>query len=81
MSAATEIAASLCHTSYSSEIVRAVETKQARIAVVSLLTATLAGATLGFLKYNFNPATIFLGDSGSLFIGFTLSGQALVGGW
>ena len=42
MSAATEIAASLCHTSYSSEIVRAVETKQVRIAVVSLLTATLA---------------------------------------
>src|SRR5579864_2256703 len=48
--------------------------------LVSVLTVTLAGATLGFLKYNFNPASIFLGDSGSLFIGFTLSALALVGG-
>ena len=48
--------------------------------LVSILTVTLAGATLGFLKYNFNPAAIFLGDSGSLFIGFTLSALALVGG-
>ncbi len=30
------------------------------------------GACLGFLRYNFNPATIFLGDTGSMFIGFTL---------
>ena len=49
-------------------------------ALVAVLTVSLAGATLGFLKYNFNPATIFLGDSGSLFIGFTLSALALVGG-
>lgn len=48
--------------------------------LVSVLTVSMAGATLGFLKYNFNPATIFLGDSGSLFIGFTLSALALVGG-
>jgi UDP-GlcNAc:undecaprenyl-phosphate GlcNAc-1-phosphate transferase len=39
----------------------------------------LAGAILGFLRYNFNPATIFLGDSGSLFIGFLLSALALAG--
>ncbi len=39
----------------------------------------LAGAILGFLRYNFNPATIFLGDSGSLFIGFVLSALALEG--
>lgn len=37
----------------------------------------LGGAVLGFLRYNFNPATIFLGDSGSLFIGFMLAGLAL----
>jgi len=49
-------------------------------ALVSVLTIVLAGAILGFLKYNFTPATIFLGDSGSLFIGFTLSALALVGG-
>ncbi len=46
---------------------------------VSLLTIALAGAILGFLRFNFNPATIFLGDSGSLFIGFMLSALALVG--
>jgi UDP-GlcNAc:undecaprenyl-phosphate GlcNAc-1-phosphate transferase len=37
------------------------------------LAIILVGALLGFLRYNFNPAKIFLGDSGSLVIGFTLS--------
>jgi len=44
---------------------------------LSLLTIVLAGAILGFLRFNFNPATIFLGDCGSLFIGFMLSALAL----
>jgi len=48
-------------------------------ASVSLMTLALSGAILGFLRYNFNPATIFLGDSGSLFIGFMLSALALEG--
>jgi UDP-GlcNAc:undecaprenyl-phosphate GlcNAc-1-phosphate transferase len=39
---------------------------------LALATAPLAGALLGFLRYNFNPATVFLGDSGSLFLGFLL---------
>jgi UDP-GlcNAc:undecaprenyl-phosphate GlcNAc-1-phosphate transferase len=43
------------------------------------MSVTLAGAILGFLRLNFNPATIFLGDSGSLFIGFMLSALALAG--
>lgn len=47
--------------------------------VVTILTIALAGAIIGFLRYNFNPATIFLGDSGSLFIGFLLSALALAG--
>jgi UDP-GlcNAc:undecaprenyl-phosphate/decaprenyl-phosphate GlcNAc-1-phosphate transferase len=47
--------------------------------LVAALTLTLAGAILGFLRYNFSPATIFLGDSGSLFIGFMLSALALAG--
>jgi UDP-GlcNAc:undecaprenyl-phosphate/decaprenyl-phosphate GlcNAc-1-phosphate transferase len=47
--------------------------------LVSLLTLVLAGAILGFLRFNFNPATIFLGDCGSLFIGFMLSALALRG--
>jgi len=37
-----------------------------------LMTAPLVGALLGFLRYNFNPASIFLGDCGSLWIGFML---------
>ena len=37
-----------------------------------LAVVPLAGCLLGFLRYNFNPATIFLGDSGSLLIGFLL---------
>jgi UDP-GlcNAc:undecaprenyl-phosphate GlcNAc-1-phosphate transferase len=45
---------------------------------IALLGLALAGATLGFLRYNFNPATIFLGDSGSLTVGFLLSVLALV---
>ncbi len=45
--------------------------------MVSFLAVALAVAILGFLRFNFNPATIFLGDSGSLFIGFMLSALAL----
>ena len=48
-------------------------------ALVEIMTIALAGAILGFLRYNFNPATIFLGDSGSLLIGFLLSALALYG--
>ena len=47
--------------------------------LVTFMTIALAGAILGFLRFNFNPATIFLGDSGSLFIGFVLSALALAG--
>lgn len=39
---------------------------------MALVTAPLVGALIGFLRYNFNPASIFLGDSGSLTIGFLL---------
>lgn len=41
--------------------------------LVASLAAALLGACVGFLYYNFNPATIFMGDSGSLFIGFVLA--------
>jgi UDP-GlcNAc:undecaprenyl-phosphate GlcNAc-1-phosphate transferase len=46
---------------------------------VSFLAIVLVGATLGFLRFNFSPASIFLGDSGSLFLGFMVSALALVG--
>lgn len=39
----------------------------------SIITAALAGATLGFLPFNFNPAKIFMGSTGAYFLGFTLS--------
>ncbi len=46
---------------------------------VCLGLAGLAGACLGFLRYNFNPASIFLGDSGSYFIGYALACLSLLG--
>jgi len=46
-------------------------------AMVSMLSIALAGAILGFLRFNFHPASIFLGDSGSLFIGFIISALAI----
>src|SRR2546426_3305204 len=49
------------------------------LSLISLIALALAGAILGFLRYNFNPATIFLGDCGSQFIGFMLSALALYG--
>jgi UDP-GlcNAc:undecaprenyl-phosphate GlcNAc-1-phosphate transferase len=39
---------------------------------LALVTAPLVGSLVGFLRYNFNPASIFLGDCGSLLIGFLL---------
>ncbi len=42
------------------------------------LAIAVAGATLGFLRYNFNPASIFLGDSGSLLLGFCLGTISLL---
>jgi UDP-GlcNAc:undecaprenyl-phosphate GlcNAc-1-phosphate transferase len=47
----------------------------------ALLSIMLAGSTLGFFRYNFNPAKIFMGDCGSLFLGFTLSLITIIGTW
>ena len=47
--------------------------------VVALIVIALAGATLGFLPYNFNPAKIILGDAGSLFIGFVFATVSVMG--
>lgn len=41
--------------------------------LVGALSAAMLGASLGFLYFNFNPASIFMGDSGSLFIGFVMA--------
>jgi UDP-GlcNAc:undecaprenyl-phosphate GlcNAc-1-phosphate transferase len=47
--------------------------------LVTFLVVALLGAILGFLPYNFFPASIFMGDSGSLFIGFLLSALSMAG--
>ncbi len=52
---------------------------QQDILLVAILTSSLAGAALGFLFYNFNPARIFMGDSGSMFLGFMLAGISVIG--
>lgn len=44
-----------------------------------LIAAALAGGALGFLRYNFNPAQIFMGDGGAYFMGFTLAGVGVIG--
>lgn len=44
-----------------------------------ILTCIMLGATLGFLVHNFHPASIFMGDSGSLFLGYIISVISLLG--
>jgi UDP-GlcNAc:undecaprenyl-phosphate GlcNAc-1-phosphate transferase len=48
-----------------------------RQVLVGAMAAALLGACIGFLRYNLNPATIFMGDTGSLFIGFVLAALAI----
>lgn len=49
--------------------------------MVSLIALILIGSLLGFLRYNFPPARIFMGDNGSMFIGFILATTALQASW
>lgn len=54
-----------------------VQTGQPAVGVA--LAAALAGSTVGFLPYNFNPAKIFMGDTGSMFLGYLLAAAAVEG--
>ncbi len=47
--------------------------------IVAILTAALAGSALGFLQHNFNPAKIFMGDTGSMFLGYMLAAISILG--
>jgi UDP-GlcNAc:undecaprenyl-phosphate GlcNAc-1-phosphate transferase len=47
--------------------------------MIAVMLAALAGSLLGFLRYNFFPAEIYLGDAGSLFAGFMLGALAMIG--
>lgn len=49
--------------------------------MIAIMTLSLGGSILGFLKSNFYPANIYLGDAGSLFIGFLLGALAMIGSY
>ena len=46
---------------------------------VAILTAALCGSTVAFIKYNFSPASIFMGDAGSMFLGYMLAAISVLG--
>ena len=46
---------------------------------IAVMTAALAGGIIGFIRYNFNPAPIFMGDTGSMFIGYMLAAISVYG--
>lgn len=47
--------------------------------LMGLYFAVIAGSVLGFLRYNFNPASIFLGDGGSYFLGYAMAALSVMG--
>lgn len=49
--------------------------------MIATLTIALAGSLAGFLRYNFTPAKIYMGDTGSLFIGLTLGALSMIGNY
>ncbi len=63
---------------FSSLVILGVSIAQARPLTI-VVALVLCGALAGFLRYNFNPASIFLGDSGALFVGFTLAALSVLG--
>lgn len=56
-----------------------IATMQGKSGLDFVLTFVMLGSTLGFLVYNFHPASVFAGDSGSMFMGFIISVIALLG--
>ena len=63
---------------FSSLVLLTISMMQGRT-LVAVVALALTGALAGFLRYNFNPASIFLGDSGSLFVGFALAALSVQG--
>lgn len=63
---------------FSSLVLLTISLIQGRV-LVAVVALALTGALAGFLRYNFNPASIFLGDSGSLFVGFALAALSVQG--
>lgn len=63
---------------FSSLVILAISFAQGQPMMI-VFSLVLCGALAGFLRYNFNPASIFLGDSGALFVGFTLAALSVLG--
>lgn len=63
---------------FSSLVILGVSVSQERTLTI-VVALVLCGGLAGFLRYNFNPASIFLGDSGSLFTGFLLAALSVLG--
>jgi UDP-GlcNAc:undecaprenyl-phosphate GlcNAc-1-phosphate transferase len=63
---------------FSSLVILGVAISQERTLMI-VVALVLCGALAGFLRYNFNPASIFLGDSGALFTGFLLAALSVLG--
>ena len=49
--------------------------------IIAIMAISLAGSLLGFLRYNFEPAKIYLGDTGSMFIGMMMGALAMIGNY
>lgn len=49
--------------------------------MIAVLTITLAGSLLGFLRYNITPAQIYMGDTGSMFLGLMIGALAMIGSY
>jgi UDP-GlcNAc:undecaprenyl-phosphate GlcNAc-1-phosphate transferase len=49
--------------------------------MIAIVAITLAGSLLGFLRYNFNPARIYMGDAGSMFLGLMIGAMAMIGSY
>ena len=49
--------------------------------MIAIVAITLAGSLLGFLRYNFSPARIYMGDAGSMFLGLMIGAMAMIGSY
>ena len=63
---------------FASLVILVVSVAQGRPLMI-VMSLVLCGSLAGFLRYNFNPASIFLGDSGALFVGFMLASLSVLG--
>ncbi len=73
------LAAGVCAISASTLAILAAISRQPEGPTIALLAASLVGACLGFLKFNYNPAKIFMSTVGAQFLGFTLAAISIMG--